>query len=293
MLNFDKIYTMIMESDPEEEAWYKYYEVQDEVKHEILSSFAKSKLGDRQPWTVIPFARLSKIWNDYANTGIVRDVRGLESIKDIVIRNIAKVTVNTELAGHTQHDPIDDFEEYDINEVSYPIEDSKKPVLDFGDYILDEHRQWRISDSALKPLHKLVSEILQTEKPEQQLVLIDRILNICHQRSDIASWFIEGGDRNLSKLSGMVEKEVTENTGEYMTDFNKKADEILKWLNEDGEAATAPADAMSDAGYVDASVNNPSSKDAIYTVARPYKGKGKKLKKARISLMRRNLGKVV
>lgn len=59
-----------------------------------------------------------------------------------------------------------------------------------------------ISDYGLKPLLKLLSELKKQEKPENRLVTIDKILNVVHQRSDIAYWFVEGGSNALSQLSG-------------------------------------------------------------------------------------------
>ena len=66
----------------------------------------------------------------------------------------------------------------------------------------------------------------------------------------------------------------------YTNKFDKLAEEVLKKLSEDGEMGTA--------GYVDASVDNPGSADAIYTVARPYR-KNKKLRKNKNLMFRRKL----
>ena len=37
---------------------------------------------------------------------------------------------------------------------------------------------------------------------EKKLLLIDSILNIVHQRSDLATWFVQGGRESLTQLSG-------------------------------------------------------------------------------------------
>jgi hypothetical protein len=59
-----------------------------------------------------------------------------------------------------------------------------------------------ISDYGLKPLEDLLSELLRATTPEEKLLLIDRMLNVVHQRSDIADWFVEGGKSALAQLSG-------------------------------------------------------------------------------------------
>ena len=61
----------------------------------ILSEYyrVKGKRGKRTPhmsWSVIPFARLKKIWQDYAQKGIVRDTSGMEGIKQQMIEILAR-----------------------------------------------------------------------------------------------------------------------------------------------------------------------------------------------------------
>jgi len=61
-----------------------------------------------------------------------------------------------------------------------------------------------ISDYGLKPLQKLVKDLMLSNTPEKELVIVDKMLNIIHMRSDIAAWFVEGGSSALSDLSGYV-----------------------------------------------------------------------------------------
>lgn len=69
-------------------------------------------------------------------------------------------------------------------------------------YIVDKEGQAIISDFGLKPLLELLIELKKEKTPEKRLVTIDKILNVVHQRSDIAAWFIQGGSESLSNLSG-------------------------------------------------------------------------------------------
>jgi hypothetical protein len=75
----------------------------------------------------------------------------------------------------------------------------------FYDYYMDDpqHKMGGfISDYGLQPLLTLNSQLVRAVKPEDKVVVIDKMLNIIHQRSDIASWFVEGGSRSLNQLSG-------------------------------------------------------------------------------------------
>ena len=49
-----------------------------------------------------------------------------------------------------------------------------------------------------------MKQLRKAKTPEEKIVIIDQILNVAHQRSDLASWFIEGGSYSLSKLSGDI-----------------------------------------------------------------------------------------
>jgi len=62
-----------------------------------------------------------------------------------------------------------------------------------------------MSDYGTEPLLKLAFKLYGEDDPNKKVVLIDRMLNIVHQRSDLASWFIEGGSSALSDISGYLD----------------------------------------------------------------------------------------
>ena len=175
----------------------RYLEMQEEARNDILREFyqankAKKAKPNSQPWPVIPAARLIKIWNDYATLGIIRDERGLDEIVDRVLRNIARLEVNTELVGHTQINPereyADDYESYGIR-----TQESREKLMD---YIQDD----KYSDYALKPLQNIAAQLMTAKTPEEKLLLVDQALNVIHQRGDIAAIFVEGGEKTLTYL---------------------------------------------------------------------------------------------
>jgi hypothetical protein len=248
---------------------YAYFEREDELKQEMFSDFLYNNnptFTKHVPWSVIPFPRLKKVWEDYMTYGSVRDTRGLEMIEEIVMNNIMKINIFTNLAGHTQWGDEEAFEENigyfvdeqlscifdkpaDKNQLQIPFNNPEKeheiakdtskcngqvyPFVKeyvddnyngdsvdredirgmlfselkekFFDYYMSDEQQNMggfISDYGLEPLVKLSGQLRRDRTPEEKLITIDKILNVVHQRSDIAYWFVEGGSRALSQLSG-------------------------------------------------------------------------------------------
>ena len=190
----EEVIKYLRESD--EDMDWDLYEKLDDVKREILGGFLNNKKRGikSQPWQLISFPRLKKIWEDYMRTGLVRDTRGLETIEEIIQSNILKLYVNTELSGHSEVNPDDDFEEY-----GYTEQDKE----DFYSYI-DKISDYAFSDFGGRRLGltTLLGHLRKARTPEEKVPIIDQILNVVHQTSDLASYFVEGGSSALSQLSG-------------------------------------------------------------------------------------------
>jgi hypothetical protein len=185
---------LLKESDDDID--YDLYEKMDLIKGEILDGFFRDRERGitEQPWRVIPFPRLKKIWEDFMRLGIVRDTRGLEMIEDIIQDNIIKLYVNTELVGHSSVNPDYDFEEH-----NYTEEDKEQ----FYDYIT-KYTDYGFSDfGGRRPgLTTLLVHLRKARTPEEKVPIIDQILNVVHWTSDLAAWFVQGGSSALSQLSG-------------------------------------------------------------------------------------------
>ena len=197
------------------------YELLSDIKMDQMKAFhhammqekpddsEKRYLKARQEWNTVDFSMLKRQWEEYMKWGKVlpRYEKSIEYIEKIFTENILKVTINTELAGHEQTDPIEEWMEYFGDDMD---EEEKKKMAEymdqyFGDWI-EEGGQMRISDYGLKPLRKLLSQLRNEMDPSKKLPILDKMLNVVHQRSDIASWFVEGGSAALSDLSGMEEE---------------------------------------------------------------------------------------
>ncbi len=193
------------------------YELMNEVKMELMSAFHRDMMNEkpdesegrplkaRQEWNVVDFSMLKRQWEEYMKWGKVlpRYEKTIESIERTITENILKVTINTELSGHERVSPKDEWMEF-FDGMEQSEKERMAAYMDehFGDWILDGG-QWRISDYGLKPLHKLLAQLRKEIDPSKKLPILDKILNVVHQRSDIASWFVEGGSSALSQLSGM------------------------------------------------------------------------------------------
>jgi len=264
----EEVGSFLKEND---EKMYELYEARDRIKDEIFQDFLYQNNQDFTKnivWQVIPYTRLKKIWEDYIKMNSVRDVRGLEAIERITVRNALRIDVITELAGHTSGGSSEeDIEEnigywvdqqincilpqqsVDTNQLEIPydnpeaghvkkepveVEECQTEIHPFAQKVADEKfnsdmsrenareilmdaMQWRffedyltdpksghlyISDYGLPAIMQLGAQLYMEDNPNERLILIDKILNVVHQRSDIASWFVQGGSAALSDLSG-------------------------------------------------------------------------------------------
>src|SRR5208282_3579690 len=179
-----------------------YFTGLDETARSIITEF-EQHIKDpkyRQKWEVVPAARLKKIWNDYAKTGMVRDEKGMGDIAWTVQYNIWKIHANTILCGHSEQSPI----QFAENVMGENLEEKygRDVFQDDNSFFDDDKGAWRLSDYALDPLVNAAAKLENAKTAEQQLQAVDFILNIVHARSDLASWFVQGGTSTLNSLAG-------------------------------------------------------------------------------------------
>ena len=228
---------------------WNLYDLLDDVKRDVMSEYIsavekekpnaeKGKyLKARQEWEVIPLSTLKRQWEEFIKWGFVKPgyIVTIEKIENLITKNICKINVNTLLAGHTPDDPKYEWKEFleGSNILDNKLEEYIKYLDDnFGDFILDEKNMFRISDFALEKLNKAMIELRKAPTPERKLAKIDHILSIIHMRSDIASWFVEGGSSGLASLSG-IDRELNESK-ENIRDLNVKNIEKI-WQENPGE----------------------------------------------------------
>lgn len=121
-----------------------------------------------------------------------------------VLDNIHKININNILTGHSEMNP-ESFTEDITGEK--PVKGHFEKNENFFD---DENGGWRISDYGADKLTEAAHDLYQAKTPEEKLQIIDRILNVVHARSDLSSWFVEGGKDTLNNLAGKAEGLKTE-----------------------------------------------------------------------------------
>ena len=147
---------------------------------------------------LVPAARLRKAWLDYGRTGEVRDPKGVERIAERVLDNIVLLDLTNALSGHSEENPEGILEEVGVEDID-PQSDS------FLEYLTDpDTGGWYVSDYGLPYLHGAYLLILRAETPEETLLAVDKALNVVHQRSDLASWFVEGVTKTLNEVSSQA-----------------------------------------------------------------------------------------
>lgn len=179
-----------MRLNPSSEAMLNLFERQAEMLDRMVHDY-RSGQHQSLPWKIVPASNLARIWKAAAGEGIVRDTKGLERIEAIMVENVLKLAVNTEISGHSECYPAEALADH--------FEESE--VEGFVDWAIETPGGWRISDYALRDLLPLAALATETDDPMLKLAVLDRMLNVCHQRSDLAGWFVEGGSMTLSHLS--------------------------------------------------------------------------------------------
>jgi hypothetical protein len=212
MINYKNFLKLIKEHKD----YYDYYDILNNSVYDMLSEFlsAKRQAITKQKFNLIPFEQYRNCLIEFVRYGeLIRfPKKYIFKWADLCVKNIAKLYAGTELYGHYQTFPYDEF--CDI--FFYDDEDKKElyydNILNCLKYLTDiEFYDWCVlpdgtscmSDYGLDPLLKLLPELEDAETAEQKLVVINKILDISHQNGDLTSLFLEGGRKNLNKISGL------------------------------------------------------------------------------------------
>lgn len=84
-------------------AWEKFNELYIEEIRNNLFDVIDGK--EEQPWEVLPFELVKRVWIEYAVNKLIRYERmekKIDQMADLIIDNIVKLYVNTVLSGHTE-----------------------------------------------------------------------------------------------------------------------------------------------------------------------------------------------
>lgn len=181
----------ILMQQPSSDGFYELHEMETTIMDQLVSEY-KHANGAERKWRVVPANLIKMVWSSNAKLGFVRSEKAMDKISSLFIHNTAAIQLNNVLSGHDTIDPSDMLSEY-FEEDEYQ---------DFIDWAIDyDGGRWRISDYGIGPLMKYAALLHDAYTPEEKLQICDAMLNVVHPRSDLASWFVEGGSRTLSEIS--------------------------------------------------------------------------------------------
>lgn len=191
-----------------EDAYHEYNDKLHEAFAEVIGDYRNAGSGERVEFPVVSKDMLAKVWNQFIDDGHVTDIATLNYIQKRILLCTARLDALNALAGHDTYDP---NEEYDLGLTA------KEQDEMFNHWATDSKGQWTISDYGLPKIQNLLFPLLQEPSPEKKVVLIDKILNIIHQRGDLAEMFVQGGSDTVQALadgtlkpSDDIQKSVTE-----------------------------------------------------------------------------------
>ncbi len=201
-----------------EEYIYEYYENYDNLFSEILMDMVNKSTKKHMLRKINP-NMYQKALNDFMKFGQITNypTKYIYDWKNIIIENFTYLDVITMFYGHTSSFDVDTF-----NDIVFNTDETGNRVNDWSeaweyieengyneilDNILPKFSNGHdlISDYGLEPLRKIVEELYQTNDPNKILILINKALDVSHQRSDLSEIFIEGGENSLNRISGLNE----------------------------------------------------------------------------------------
>lgn len=197
----------------------------------------------------------------------------------ILMRNTAILRECTSIAGHDIGYPIDEFvdvffegdmdsfEEYaktlrnkgtfspefgwmerdeeeseDVESENVDLYDAYCQFLEdkgFWDWLVLPDGSGAYSDFGIRPLEELIMQYTEDSTPEQTIVLINKILDVTHQRGDLASAFIEGGKSSLTKISNnsFLNENKNMNTKQEIFDYKPYILSLSHYMRDKGYTA--------------------------------------------------------
>lgn len=185
-----------------ETAYEILWERESTLQFEIYEEWSNAKGTDSvQTWNLIPSSLFITEWKYNSRTGNVHENK-IQRMQDILIDNYIKIYINTVLMGHTSTHPLWYLE--GIVPEDWDSEDMDEFLDGYEDYCIDDKNSWRISDYAIERMESAIHSLIREEDYCKKVYWIDTLLSIVHCRSDLASWFIQGGSKTLSLVSGSI-----------------------------------------------------------------------------------------
>jgi len=190
--------------DYESAVYYLYDQETDMIFHIIHEwNCNKGKENKLQYWELLNPKMIAKEWEYNYKTGAVHE-KIINKIQNVCIDNYLKLYINTVLFGHTSLHPFDYLESYLPEDEEWDKDKVDEWLEDFEWFACDDNWNWKISDYAIDEMQRLLVNLIAEEDYTKKLFWIDQILNVVHQRSDLSSWFIDGGYHGLNIIFDQI-----------------------------------------------------------------------------------------
>ena len=190
-----------------------FYE--DHSEWDLLSEFVHDKENNvtQKKWNLIPAEQYHTLLKRYMNEPTMARIPYSvvhNWFTNIIIPNALDIYYITNLAGHSTYFPSDVVSEFfdADNIVDYKTGSEYLESIGFYDWckLPDGSDAW--SDYGLNPLFQNIHEYTPNMSAEDLLILINRCLDVVHQRGDLSSAFIQGGKNSCNYISNGIKENI-------------------------------------------------------------------------------------
>ncbi|MDD1444071.1 hypothetical protein MEO93_27760 [Dolichospermum sp. ST_sed3] len=205
------------------------------MNHAVYDIFRSIQNQEKISFNVVPKDQYHHALKEFMEHGdfIKFPTKYIYDWKELILENIAKLYYLNDINGHSSqfcwdefYDTFDNIEYRDGDKPTFSEwvekknsekeEDEEEKKINSWysayDYLYEVYNveeylpkfsnfQDVISDYGLEPLMRLGYEMADQEEPKEIIVTINKILDVSHQRSDLAEIFIEGGSVALDYIS--------------------------------------------------------------------------------------------
>ena len=239
--------SLVKITESSDEDWPIYYDyLTDYDAYYVLSEFFDNPQG-KQDWGVLINPDMyKKALSEFTKYGKLINFpsKYIYQWMGIIMKNTAILRANTDLAGHSPQFPGYEVAEFAENIDGIEIEpdygEGSKWLWKKGLYkwmqMPDGSDAW--SDYGLDPLETIFAEYDEDLPPEKVLVLVNKALDVYHQRGDMASIFVVGGSKALSKIAEEIKrssKKIIVNENQLLV-LKEYHDQLAFNFDEDGNA---------------------------------------------------------
>ena len=161
---------------------------------------ALNEAVDKYGQTYFPWMSQDDVDRVVAQQDLARQKAKFEQVYGDVERYIEEFNKKSRLHGKIEID-------YNTNKL-YWVVDSMNflDLIGFYDWMMMPDGSDAFSDFGIEPLERILSEYNEDLPAEKVLVIVNKALDVYHQRGDMASIFVVGGSKALNQIAEEIKK---------------------------------------------------------------------------------------